>query len=224
MVTITKEGSENYPDIRIYDGKRSFLIKREYAPDPYWIPDFHPLNDNDDITFEINKNDGEVYKLFEMLHRNIITGNILPLDETNIKNKSEDEIKIFKREKAKQRKSYQRLAQNTGLVKNDIITWHSEDLDPFESSAVLTIKKCEDKILIIFSKSKKHEEFSNNFPTYAIRISESWSRYQSFFSIFVRLHRQLQSLEYDKNKFTSDHISECQESTPSKRKIKYRSS
>ena len=195
MIKITRQGDESYPDIIISDDKRSFLIKRKGAPDTYWIPDYHPLNDNEDITFIINKIDGEVYNIFKDLYYDVINGNIFPLEEEDIQNKSDDEIAKLKVEKEEKKNRNIELAEDTGLVKDNVIYWHSEDADPVETSAVLTIKKYKEKIEIIFSKNKEHEDFPNNQPTYAIRISDSWSEHESFFAIFVRAHRQLQALE-----------------------------
>ena len=209
MIEITKEGNEHYPDIRISNSERSFVIKRENAPDPYWVPDFHPLKDNDDITFIINETDGEVYNIFAMLYCDVIAVNIFSLEKRDVQNKSEDEIKRLKRENYKQKKANQKLAQDTGLVKDNIIYWHSEDYDTFEASAVLKIKMYERKVEITFSKNKKHEDFPYYYPTYAIRISESSSIYQNFFYLFVRLHRQLQLLEREKTNFECKGTSEC---------------
>lgn len=206
MITITKEGNECYPDIRIFDGIKSFLIKRMNAPDLYWIPDFHPLDDNENIKFIINETDGVIYTLFESLYNDVITGNIFPLKMEDIKDKPANEIRRLQNENMEQKKRYQKLAYDTNLVKDNIITWHSEDYDSFESAAVLTIEKNESQIEIIFSKNKDDEYNFQYRPTYVIRISESWGIYQNFFCPFVILHRQLQALALEKVNFTDEVI------------------
>lgn len=192
MITVTKESSTDYPNIRISDGEKSFVIIRKNAPDLYLIPDFNAINDNDDIKFVINESDDKIYSIFEILYHDIINGNVFG---------SENETKKLKHKEIEQRKENQKLAQRTGLVKDGVIFWHSEDFDLFELSAVLKIEKHEKGIEITFSKNKTDKDFLCNWPTYAIRISESWSIYQSFFCPFVRLHRQLQALEVDKSTY-----------------------
>ncbi len=196
MITITKEGPIEYPDIRISDGEKSFIIARSFTPDLCWIPDFHPLNDTEDIIFVIHENDGEVYHLFETLYNDIITGNVFPLEKEDIQNKTEKEVKIIKEKKAEWRKEHQKIAKERELVKDGIIFWHSDDHDPFETAAVLKIEKLEKEIIITFIKNKENEDFPQSWPTYAIRICESGSLYGNFFCPFVRLHRELQKLEF----------------------------
>ncbi len=198
MITITKEGSKEYPNIRVFDGTKSFLIIRHDAPDTFWIPDYDRINDIDDIKFIIEeKNDG-VYCLFNKLYQDIITGNVFDLENECV-SKSKDETKRLKQENDERMKHWQVLAISTGLVKDGIILWHSDDYDPFETAAVLKIEKYENKIEITFSKSKENEDFPINRPTYAIRICENGSRYRYFHCPFTRLHCQLQAMEPDKS-------------------------
>ena len=199
MITITEEGDISYPNIRISDGTKSFLLGRDGFPDPVWLPDFHPINDKDDIKFIINKKDGEVYDIFNELYKNVIAGDIYFFTE--------------KGTSKNQRKKNREKSIQTGLVGERTITWKSEDLDPIESSATLTIKKTISQIEIIFSKNKPHSDNNNYYPTYAVRLSQSWSRHDQFWIVFVLAHQKLQMLAQKQRFSINDPLKNTLEST-----------
>lgn len=200
MIKIEKNNDENNPDIIISDGLNSFIIARNNLPDLCWHPELNYYTNNEDVIFKIKEEDGEIHILFDQLYQDIIDGNIFPLKDSDLIGKSSDEIKKNIEENEEQKSIFKELAKSSGLIKNGVITWHSEDYDEYEFSSVLTIKKLDDTINIIFSKNKiSNNENSMLFhPTYNIRITESGGRYWPFFILFANFRRKLQNIDWEK--------------------------
>jgi len=196
--TIKKYGDERYPSIEIHDGVKSFKIGRAEFPDPVWFPEVNAYKNNHDIVFTFTQADKELYELFLKLYKDIISGNVFPLQYNDIIDKTHDEIIRLKRKKDKERFEYKKRAENIGLVKDGVIQWHSEDYDPYEYSSILKIEKVDNQIIVTFIKNKEHQEHSYYMPTYLVRITESGGIYASthYFVHFVRLHRALQALDW----------------------------
>lgn len=198
MIRIEKIGNEISPDIKIFDGESSFTIARNGLPDPCWYPNIDYYKNNDDITFTIKEEDGDIYLLFNKLYQDVLDGNVFPLVEDDIKRKSIGEIQKIKLSKAEERAEFKRMAKITGLVDNGVIRWHSEDYDEYDIASVLTIERVNKQIEITFSKNKVTElSLVGPMPTYNVRITEVGGRYGFFHTIFVRFRRELQSLKLD---------------------------
>lgn len=204
MIKVEKIGNGISPDIRISDETKSFMIARNSLPDLCWYPEINYFKNDLDITFTIREDDGNIFTLFNKLYQDVIEGNIFPLKEEDIRNKSPEAIKKLKLEKKKERAQYQEDAKRSGLVTNGVISWHSEDYDPYNLASVLTISKINGEIVITFKKNKNNFENLFNMSTYNVRITESGSMYYLFFVIFVNFRRQLQALEWDEPTITSE--------------------
>ncbi len=204
MIKVEKIGNGISPDIRISDETKSFMIARNNLPDLCWYPEINHFKNDSDITFTIREDDGNIFTLFNKLYQDVIEGNIFPLKEEDIRNKSPEAIKKLKLEKKKERAQYQEDAKISGLVTNGVISWHSEDYDPYNLASVLTISKINGEIVITFKKNKNNFENPFSMSTYNVRITESGSMYYLFFVIFVNFRRQLQALEWDEPTITSE--------------------
>lgn len=198
MITVEKVGNDTFPDIRISDGSKSFMIARNNLPDLVWYPEeVRSFTNSDDITFTIREEEGDIFTLFEKFYSDVIDGNLFPLTNDKLKGKTETEITELVKEKAKEKRQYRKLAKDRGLVRNGIICWHSDNYDQYEYAAVLTIKKVGKQIEIIFSRNNQNLESSQMWiPSHYVRICESGSRYQLFYVIFAQFYRQLQLLDW----------------------------
>ncbi len=196
MITLEKLWDEENPDIRIHDGINSFVIARNYLPDPCWYPEIDYYTNDVDISFVIKKEDNEIYTLFDELYQNIKEGNIF----TNINdtiNKSSKEVK------RKGSLYYKGVAQKIGLIQDNKIVIHSEDYDPYDLASVLEIEKANEEFKIVFKKNKINSDFSSmQVPTYNIRIVESYGRYWPYNVIFSKFRTKLQKLNLDDLKNT----------------------
>lgn len=204
MIKVEKIGNGISPDIRISDETKSFMIARNSLPDLCWYPEINYFKNDLDITFTIREDDGNIFTLFNKLYQDVIEGNIFPLKEEDIRNKSPEAIKKLKLEKKKERAQYQEDAKRSGLVTNGVISWHSEDYDPYDLASVLSVSKINGEIVITFKKNKNNFENPFSMSTYNVRITESGSMYYLFFVIFVNFRRQLQALEWDEPTITSE--------------------
>jgi len=200
MIITEKINDEYNPDIIISDGLNSFVIARNNLPDLCWYPELNYYKNNEDIVFTIKEEDGEIYILFEQLYQDIITGNIFPLKEKDLIDKSSNDIKKLKRENEQKKLKFKEMAKSNGLINNGDIILHSEDYDEYEFSSVLTIKKLDNIIKIIFSKNKinNNEKIMLSHPTYNIRINESGGRYWPFFILFANFRRKLQNINWER--------------------------
>lgn len=207
MIKVEKVDNSVYPNIRISDGIKSFVIARNNFPDPCWYPEINFITNNDDITFTIREEDGDIYILFNKLYQDIIDANVFPLTDRNFKCKTHQEIEKLKQEKQEENEEYKEVARRSGLVNNGVICLHSDDYDEYEYASTLTIKKVDNNIEITFSKNKinHNENFSETPPTYLVRITESGGRYWPFHMVFVKLHRNLQALK--ESSFNEESIS-----------------
>ena len=211
MITVEKlyinDRFADEPDIRISDGENSFIIT-DRPPDPAWFPDFkgNPFAAaearNEDFVLAFKESDGEIYTLFNKLYKDILSGNISPLEKRALIGKTAEEVKELKKEKAKERKWYRLMGERTGLINNDVITFVSSDMDREDYASVLKISKEDKEIKIRFSKNKPDPEKSEfeYHPTYLIRISRSWSVHGPFIILFVEFYRSLASRDWEKQK------------------------
>lgn len=207
MIKVEKIGESNYPNIRVSNGINSFVIARAGFPDPVWYPEINAFENEEDITFKIIEEDGDIHTLFVKLYQDIIDGNIFPLTKEELENRSPEEVKKLKRENAKRKAQFRADAKNSGLVTNGIINCHSEDYDAYDYASVLTIKRIDNEIEIMFSKNKRNpdESFPRTYSTYHVRITEVGGIYGDFFIPFIKIHRYLQSLNLEDNYFSKSN-------------------
>lgn len=135
-------------------------------------------------SFEVTKENYFLYSLFDHLYSDIEVCNIYPSDQ-------DSSLTDFNE---RQRKSH----EYDMLFNNSAIKWLSDE-SPEENANSFTITKSEDSFIITFMQK------DNMFTHYAVRISNSGSRYDPFNIVFMRMFNKLQ--EYD-NTYHQIHIEE----------------
>jgi len=158
----------------IEDNKKLKII---YAGnlDLYYILQFDdeiPYGEKASKTFDITKDNYELYKLFDELYNNIINGMIW-----------EDEKRI------KQSSIYKDLVD-----KNKNICWISDE-GQRELEDSLTISKEKDKIHLSFERNNQEDYPFKSAFSIGIRICNSGSRYDRFNIPFMRMFQKLQTID-----------------------------
>jgi hypothetical protein len=147
--------------------------------DLYWsYYDNEPFNFdsiNSKKTFEVTKENYFLYSLFDQLYNDIDKCNIYPAD-------LEDSFTDFNE---RQEIAKMNSAERNMLFKNDTIKWLSDEA-PEEDANSFTIFKSEESFIVTFIQKY------NMFTHYAVRISNSGSRYNPFNILFMRMFNELQ--------------------------------
>ena len=160
--------------------------------DLYWsYHDHEPFNFdsiNSKKTFEVTKENYFLYSLFDQLYNDIDTCNIYPADLEDSFTDFNDQQEIAK----------MNMTERNMLFKNDTIRWLSDEA-PEEDANSFTIVKSEESFIITFMQKY------NMFTHYAVRISNSGSRYDPFNILFMRMFNELQ--KYD-DTYHQIHIEE----------------
>ncbi len=165
----------------------------------------------EDTTFIINKDNYPVYLLFTKLYQTIISGNIFPIDKENIIKECElsnldyHQILLEKELQNQERISnFKAKAQATGLIKNNIITWLSDDFSS-EIAPYFTITKVNDYYVFEFFNNSLNNASKNDLDyfflkimqlknNHSVRIRNSGSSYEPFNVCFMKLYQELITL------------------------------
>ena len=145
---------------------------------------------NANITFDITKEDYEIFELIDNLYNDTITANIY--------GKREDDYTI----------DYSIINQYKDLVDKGIIHWISDEgprdvEDSFELSKI-----DQDTYRFTFLRTDKTLDFGFKSPTsISVRIRNSGSNYAPFNCIFMRMYNNLQEVDPDYHQI---HIEEYQ--------------
>ena len=147
----------------------------------YWSPIIPEFDDiEDEYKYIITKDDNKVYHIFDELYESIISG--LP-------------FKFFKYDNAENYIPY----NDNGLVKNNVIEWHSDDYSYDAASAFMIEKDFEnEKFLITFKKSKLITDDISPFFTFAVKVSTGECRYDPYNATFIDMYGKLS--EYCENR------------------------
>lgn len=95
---------------------------------------------------------------------------------------------------------------NSNLVKNNIINWHSDDLS-YETASCLLIAKQNEIFKLGFIKSKK--SFENGIPmTFSVKISNKFSRYNPYNVAFMNFYNNLKEYDLDYNQICMEEFLE----------------
>ena len=138
-----------------------------------------PDNENIILHFDITKENYEIFKLFDSLYKDIITGN------------------IFKDIDEKLSYNYKNSYEYSILVDNDLnINWISDDGPP-ELEDVLRITKIDDDTyrLFFYRNDKPLDCGFKSSINITIRIRNSGSRYNPFNCAFMRMYQELQKID-----------------------------
>ena len=164
--------------IKITTNDGSFTISFEGNLDLYWIyrPKARLFLEEDSHEFYITKENYFLYNLFERLYVSVKEGKPYLNCPYEIDNRY---------------KEYRPFGSNELFIDNKI-EWHSDDY-PYDEASVVSISKYdEDSFKIEFKKSK-----GSYFPTFAVRVRNSGSRYQPFNSTFMSMYNSLINRDYD---------------------------
>lgn len=173
----------NHQIINIYFGGNLDLYWSYHDNEPF---NFDSINTRK--SFEVTKENYFLYSLFDQLYNDIEGCNIYSNNQENIVNEFKEQQKVYRK----------RSFEYYKLFNNNAIKWLSDEA-PEENANSFTITKSEDSFIITFIQKY------NMFTHYAVRISNSGSRYDPFNIIFMRMFNQLQ--KYD-DKYHQIHIEE----------------
>ena len=129
--------------------------------------------------FDIGIEDYELYLMFYKLHDRI--SHYRPFDDGKVD------------------KTFRRYDQNDEypLVKNNIITWRSDD-DLVEDAPYVQISKHKDNFHLHFQSGKHPSGLYAN----SIRFSTSGSRYHSFYVPFMELYAEIKEKEFEPHQYS----------------------
>ena len=136
------------------------------------------------ISFDIPKEDEELYYIFDKLYTDIVNGNVLGED--------------MNREKVKERIEFQkRMSWYNQIVQNGVVTVMC-DAYSLSCPNILKVKKLDDRIRLEFDKSIEKGVFK---PPYCISINirQSGSRIYDFCIPFNTMFKQLQNIVVNKD-------------------------
>jgi len=173
------KNSNDYDVIYVKTDDGDFSIAFAGNLDLYWT--YHPnkpfLEVPNENTITITKENYYLYicfkDLFESIKNDTPNGNsLLECDKSNKVPKYNSSKKI-------------------GLLKEDIICWHSDDFVYDEASSV-SIRKIDDEFKVTFKKSSNKEYFQ----TFSVRFRNSGSRYDPFNIAFMNMYNKLREYDY----------------------------
>ena len=183
---IIKEQNKQFNDLydfKLVEGNKILHIAYSGALDSYWMMEdgrLFGVRENAEIDFEITKEDYEIYRLFENLYNEVITGRPYGMGE-GFKNTRE----------------YNKLVDE-----NNNITWISDNgyID-FEDRVV--ISKEEDKIKLKFIRNDLVDtyEFKSNW-CISIRFRNDGSKYGYFHTSFQNLYNKIQDIDHEYHQYT----------------------
>lgn len=169
--------------INIYFGGNLDLYWSYYDNEPF---NFDSINS--EKSFEVTKENYFLYSLFDQLYADIKNCNIYPDNQDDFLIEFNEEHERIKRKSAE----YDMLF-NKGTIK-----WLSDE-SPEEDANSFTITKFDDSFTVTFMQKY------NMFTHYAVRISNSGSRYNPFNILFMMMFNELQ--KYD-DTYHQIHIEE----------------
>lgn len=176
-------------DYELTDGDKSLNIMLNRDGDLFWLMDTEEPADY--AFFNINKDNQEIYSLFENLY-----SQIMAYKEGRL---SEDLEYTSKDEEALKASLFHQL-----LTRDGNITWIS-DCDSYEEGDALTITKTEEGFMLEFLHQVTNQPFIYRPGMFDIGFSKENSRYAPFNKLFMDMYLKLQ--KYDP-KFHQVHIDE----------------
>lgn len=192
MVSIEKIKYEKGYMFNIHLDEGTFTIIFAGNLDLYWNCDSNNvLEDAIEKEFLITKENYFLYSLFEKLYECI--------ENYNFEDIFLDEDDAFL-------KSFQEnlMAQDSNnaekLFSNGVVDYHSDDY-PYDEASTFKIEKLEDEYKLTFKKGKTNGDFI----TYAVRITNSGSRYPYFNMLFMNVYNKLKNYE---SEYHQIHIEE----------------
>ena len=205
-------GPHNTGTIYLTRGTKKLAISFAGNLDLY----FTLSNYENDSTFIIGKDNYPVYLIFTKLYQEIISGKVYPFNKEEILKKSELLNLDYHEELQENEEFYEEdlmhfryIAKKTGLVKDNIITWASDEY-PLEIAPLFKIKKENDNYIFKFFNNNYNSNFpysddfflkqmQHNNEIY-VRIRMSGSRYDPYNACFMHIYNPLMELRLSKYK------------------------
>jgi len=182
MVSVEKIKYEKGYEFKFNLDEGIFTIIFAGNLDLYWdCKSKNILDEEKDKEFLITKENYFLYSLFERLYECI--------KDYNFEDVFSDEDELFLKE-------FQNSLINNDknnekkLFKNGRVDYHSDDY-PYDESSSFQIEKLEEAFKLTFKRGIAN----GNFITYAVRISNSGSRYNHFNTLFMNMYHKL--IEYN---------------------------
>lgn len=187
-----EKNSMNTYDFYFKDNNKTLIIMFARNLDLYMMlsDDLKiPYGESANKYFDITKENYEVFKLFEKLYNDIITGNLFD-------------------EKLKYDKDYTKSYEYSILVDSDKnINWISDDDYIDLADSVKIIKIDNDTYRLIFYRNSKSELVGLKHPYYiSVRFRNSGSRYNLFNCPFMRMYNKLQEIDTDYHQIHMEEI------------------
>ena len=192
-------------DINLIEEYKCLSIIVRGTGDLYWVIRNAKMNIDEKYSydsFEITKENYQVYSLFEGLFYDIKKINIFgkeieypPYVETD--EEKREYLERFESDKMNYR--IFNISHYNDLYNEDekTITWVSDETG-FEVANKVLIHKLDDRFLIEFKTQTNIEEYEmeDDIPgTMGIRFRNSGSRYMPFNAVFMRMFREMQSID-----------------------------
>ena len=154
--------------------------------------------ENAAFSFDITKENFELYVLFEALYNEIKSGNIF--DETR-------EFSCIAGEN-----HYQNTEEYRRLVHDDVIEWISDD-GPRDAEDRMTIEPQEDSYRLTFYRNDKPLDVGfKSHHGITVRIRNSGSYYTPFNCVFMRLYQRLQNIDPENQQISLEEFAYMQKS------------
>lgn len=192
-------------DINLIEGNKYLSIIVRGTGDLYWVIRNAKMNIDEKYSydsFEITKENYQVYSLFEGLFYDIKNINIFGKEIEYPPYVETDEEKREYLERLDSDKMNYRMfnmSHYNDLYNEDekTITWVSDETG-FEVANKVLIHKLDDRFLIEFKTQTNIEEYEmeDDIPgTMGIRFRNSGSRYMPFNTVFMRMFREMQNID-----------------------------
>lgn len=192
MTTIEKVETEKGYNFYIKVDEGILVITFAGNLDLYW--DFkcdNLLDESDNKSFIIKKDNFFLYNLIDELYNSIKN-----YDFGNFFYKNDEEYKERFRKGLIDRDK----RNNERLLKNDMVDYHSDDGE-YDVVSSFQIKPLDEEYEITFNKGNAMDLY----PTFAVRISNSGSRYEYFNILFMKMYNELIKYEPENHQI---HIEE----------------
>lgn len=205
MKVVLKTNEYGTKDIHLIEENKTLSIVFAGTGDLHWIIKNNKTDKDEEYSydsFEITKENYQVYSLFEKLFYDIKNINIFDKEcEFPPYVETDEEKKYYLEEQELEKKGYRmfNMAHYNDLYNDEekIITWVSDETG-FEVANKVLIHKLENRFLIEFKTQPYVEgyERENNFlGIMGIRFRNSGSRYNPFNIVFMRMFRKMQNID-----------------------------
>ena len=205
MKVVLKTNEYGTKDIHLIEENKTLSIVFAGTGDLHWIIKNNKTDKDEEYSydsFEITKENYQVYSLFEKLLYDIKNINIFDKEcEFPPYVETDEEKGYYLEEQELDKKRYRMFNRShyNDLYNDEekIVTWVSDETG-FEVANKVLIHKLEDRFLIEFKTQpyvEGYEREDNLLGIMGIRFRNSGSRYNPFNIIFMRMFREMQNID-----------------------------